>query len=541
MAGCERYGVSEAATAELYNEDMRRREAVSDHVMTQSQAHRLKKKFRMKRIQKVAGGAPIALSADERQNPTKMEVGTGAKGSKRFETKKQEHCAIILYPEGDYVGHVVPEAGSGSSLAKSVQSFSERRKILLTKLRALITDGCMKMVGWRTGFHAALEKLLGKPLHRIICEFHHLEKSFEKILLLYAGHTTSPTDLALPIGKSIKGDVHKLPVAKFEVMAHPLLVELIDSTPEDVFKEFNNDHQVFVMLIRMVASGTVDIRWFRMRIGQLLHSRWTTTQARSVREYLSDPDPSFELKRIVFYLVYCWAEVFIRSRHKNTADMGPRLLLLETILGRKHLTMPERMVVLKSLSINGQYCHSEAVLLTLAASPVEEERKRAVRIIMKIRERGPQIWDTPTGQRPFMVSRNVENLSMYFIFQPEQYQINPNATSLLSLNLIPLGLASSEPPLTRHLSGPQLMSLISNPLQVPAIYICTFIFLLCQVLLPANSVAVERGVKLQTRAATVCADPDEQDGFSLQTMAARERYPIKDKNFVRKKRVSWNK
>ena len=46
-----------------------------------------------------------------------------------------------------------------------------------------------------------------------------------------------------------------------------------------------------------------------------------------------------------------------------------------------------------------------------------------------------------------------------------------------------------------------------------------------QINLPSNTVAVERGVKMVTWAAQVCTDRDEQDGFSLQCLAARNRNP----------------
>ena len=45
--------------------------------------------------------------------------------------------------------------------------------------------------------------------------------------------------------------------------------------------------------------------------------------------------------------------------------------------------------------------------------------------------------------------------------------------------------------------------------------------------------AVERGVKMVTQAAQVCTDGDEQDGFSLQCLAARNRNP-----YCRKKKVN---
>ena len=44
--------------------------------------------------------------------------------------------------------------------------------------------------------------------------------------------------------------------------------------------------------------------------------------------------------------------------------------------------------------------------------------------------------------------------------------------------------------------------------------------------LPVSSMAVERGVKIVTRAANVTADPVEQDGFSFQTIAAVKKNSV---------------
>ena len=99
--------------------------------------------------------------------------------------------------------------------------------------------------------------------------------------------------------------------------------------------------------------------------------------------------------------------------------------------------------------------------------------------------------------------------------------INPKATNLFNLNLIPLDLTSTEPPLTRHMTGVQLLALKTAPLQVD---------------LPVTSVVVERGVKDVTRGSTVCVDAEEQDGFNMQTISARKRNLVNDRN-----KTSWGK
>ena len=201
-----------------------------------------------------------------------MEVGVGEKGAKKFEVQKEEHCSVVLWPGEDYAGHCVPDEGTGSSLVFGCTLSPLKRKINLNNLSVLITDGCAKMVGWKTGAHATFEKIMKKPLQRVICFFHHLEKSFEKIFLLYDGPTASPDSLSGPIRQIIKGDSHKKPVVNFVVLPNISVLSIIDAMPEQVFKDLNTDHQLFIKLVRVIITGVTENRWVEMRAGPLFHA-----------------------------------------------------------------------------------------------------------------------------------------------------------------------------------------------------------------------------------------------------------------------------
>ena len=71
--------------------------------------------------------------------------------------------------------------------------------------------------------------------------------------------------------------------------------------------------RIFIGLARMIIMGIVDQRWATMKIGPLVTSRFTTTQARCLRLWISQDNPSFGLTRAVNYLIYVWAEVFLIS------------------------------------------------------------------------------------------------------------------------------------------------------------------------------------------------------------------------------------
>ena len=97
-------------------------------------------------------------------------------------------------------------------------------------------------------------------------------------------------------------------------------------------------------------------------------------------------------------------------KHLNRFVDAPRLLLLEVMLSSKHCSYPEKTLLATSLSHNGQMAHPENVLVSMLASPMAEDRKTAVDIIFAIRAKGPLVWKTKSGQRPFKVSVILINL-----------------------------------------------------------------------------------------------------------------------------------
>ena len=268
----------------------------------------------------------------------------------------------------------------------------------------------------------------------------------------------------------------------------------------------------------MVITGEVEERYVTMKIGPVVTSRFTTTQARTLRLWISVDQPSFELTRVVKYLVLVWGQVFLLAKRENSLVLAPRMLLLEVMLTRKFCSYPEKTLLKTSLSTNGQMAHPENVLLAMLASPDTRERKEAVDIVMKIRELGPVVWDSPSGVRPFKVLLIQLCFNHNILFsQREDHEVNLDALTLQTLNIIPLSEARTEPPVTRGLSGPQLLSLKESPLKLN---------------LPGNTVSVERGVKDVTGAASVCADSKERDGVIFQKITSRKKHPLARRNRV---------
>ena len=126
--------------------------------------------------------------------------------------------------------------------------------------------------------------------------------------------------------------------------------------------------------------------------------------------WISEEEPSFEQQRIIHYLVFAWGPVFLTSKLKNRMEDGSRLLLLEMMLAKKYCSDPEFSLLKESMNHNGQFGHPENILVSLLSSTQADERRKAVNIIFDIRERGPQVWNTPTGQRSFKVENYREDI-----------------------------------------------------------------------------------------------------------------------------------
>ena len=494
---CDRFKVSETAAAHIHNIFVKKQK------LNQSQVHKKKEKLRIEKVIKFKKAKVTAIGFDERKDDTKKEVGIGKNGAKRFDVVKEEHCAVVLWPDEEFAGHVVPKGGKAKDLETGINDFlDERENIDTDETDNLLSDGCEKMLGWRTGVHASLEKLRGRRYQRGVCFFHHLELSFEKIIKLYGVYTTSPDHFIAPWDEFFGGNIHTLPVVDFVVLENPSLLSLIDSMKEETLQNLGTDHRIFIGVLRIIITGRDNPQFSSMKIGPVVHSRFTTTETRFLRRWISTETPSFEQLRITRYLVYVWAETFLTAKIKNRFEDGSRLLLLELLLSKKYCSMPEFVVVKTSMDFNGQYAHHESILVSLLSSPKAEERKLAVDTIFSIREQGPKKYKTPSGQRPF---------------KKEDHQINEFATKIENLNKNPLTSDSTEPPLTLRLNGPQLLALMDEPLQVN---------------LPVMTVAVERAVKEVTRAATMSINPQVRDGIVFQTISARTRNPYASRNRV---------
>ena len=178
----DRFLVPSGASAHLVNAvktlDGKVSSEDKENVVSPQQIERLRKKARTEKKDQFKVFEPEGLMVDERINKNKVERGVGEKGHKQFVVVKQKDCAVIEYPGEVFLGHLVPKGGKASQLAESVMSFAEERGLNLEDLVVVFADGCNKMGGFKHGFTAEFERLLGRPVLHVHCLCHSLEKTF---------------------------------------------------------------------------------------------------------------------------------------------------------------------------------------------------------------------------------------------------------------------------------------------------------------------------------------------------------------------------
>ena len=426
------------------------------------------------------------LGFDERKDKTRKPGLSGG------DCHTEEHCSVIFFTEDDQevnAGFFTPENGSGRALAEGLFEFCQSRKVNFSYLVGLCSDGCEKMVGWENGAHALFEQLLGRPLQRLICFFHHEERAFRADFKVYGYNTESPSTLSEPWKTLLSGDIHKMPLKGFKVLPNETLLSDIRQTKSNKIA-LSKDHEIFLDILETIITGKDCAGVFR-KIGPIVHSRFTTTESRMARAYISTDCPPIELERMVHYLVYCWSPVYVKSKIlQNVGFSGPSLLLMEMQLVRQHLNKEEFEAVLISMCHNGFFANHEAILTAMLHSVIKAERVLGVNIILNLRK----------------LPKRVLSRKGVRVVKRKHCRINPNADCLANLNIHHVELATSEPPCTRGFSDEQLMEVIECPLDLK---------------LPITSVAVERAVKDTTRAVKMVSSSLEANGVIQNTFRSR--------------------
>ena len=188
--------------------------------------------------------------------------------------------------------------------------------------------------------------------------------------------------------------------------------------------------------------------------GALNHSRWLTRANRVLRLYVSSPEPSPQLSRMVQILLNTYCQGFIN---------GPRAFHEIVKTYERTLTLEEQDVVEPVLSRNNFFGNPENVLMSMLYDRQKSTRRRAVLAIHLARDRAK----SSNGIRKFKV-----------------FPVNMKASNYYDLVNWKMTESIHEPPWTIKYSNEDIAVQIENPSHIPIPHA------------PFHTQSVERHVKL---------------------------------------------
>ena len=394
------------------------------------------------------------------------------------------NITVNMHPGDIFIGHFTCSGRhTGEAIAEQLKTFLTERGVHISAVSTIGGDGTNAVVGHRGGLMTHFERLLGRPLTRVVCLNHQAELPYRAVFRNLDGETTGPASFSGPIGKQLAGAVHQLPVAKFP----PLSGAELPVLPSDVVSGLSKDLQLLVECAAGVASGDVAAVVHRQH-GQLNMARWYTAQSRLLRVYMSQQCPSAELTTLATYVVCVYVPTVIAIRYRSDLVEAPKHFFDQLKRQRSHLTGEVLATAHRNMCRNSHMAHPEAVVLAMLGDERREVRCRAVQLVLEARRRRkprtPRAYKCPdinTGATDYM---NLVNVTEY-----------------ASHNDV-------EPPLVHDFGEEQLNALLDEPLRTDV---------------PCDTQSTERSVKLTTEAAAAVKGTRRQDGYSLNKVAYRLR------------------
>ena len=214
-----------------------------------------------------------------------------------------------------------------------------------------------------------------------------MEKIFSHTFIHYAGPTTGPDSWSGEEAKKLQGSVWDLQVEAFEAMPSPTLRALLNAIPPAIWKEFNHDTRYLLEMASAVESGHLQERWARCKAGVMTNVRWSNTESRELRVYMSTVSPSEAQRRLTSFIIYVYVPSFLKIRQKNLLLEGPRHLLAIITRVATYCTEEEVEMLKPYIQYNGYFAQHEVVLASMLASEEREEREVALQVVKKLQKK----------------------------------------------------------------------------------------------------------------------------------------------------------
>ena len=177
--------------------------------------------------------------------------------------------------------------------------------------------------GWRNGAIVRVERDLEKNIQWLICLLHMNELPLRHLFTaMDGGHgTTGPKTFKGPLEQKLCGDVHQLPVVKFQ----PIHTNIQQPTDE-VRSDLSADQQLLLSCCQAVAAGRMPAATARRKPGPVNHSRWLTLAIRLLILYTRTDQPCDSLVHLARYIQQVYAPMWFAVKSNQRFDKGAVLL-----------------------------------------------------------------------------------------------------------------------------------------------------------------------------------------------------------------------
>ena len=178
-------------------------------------------------------------------------------------------------PEGHFVDSLTMTEGAAAPLAQALYQVLVDTKFTQT-VTMVSGDGCNKNLGWKGGVMANLEKLVGRPLQRLVCLLHAAELPLRHYFEYLDGPTTGLSTFQGEIGKKVAAsNLIRRPILNFTRIRGTM-----EALPTEIMKKLSHDQQYFHHMAIAIQTGS---RYFKdhpglatRTPGALVQSQWTT-------------------------------------------------------------------------------------------------------------------------------------------------------------------------------------------------------------------------------------------------------------------------
>ena len=246
-------------------------------------------------------------------------------------------------------------------------------------------------------------------------------------------------------------------------MAFKLITNQELSNMINMIKSLCHDLRYLIEMGRAVTSGHLDQCWTDKQRGTCAEIRWTNPQSHIIRCHMSSENPSFALRHLVNYIIMVYIPTVLSVRMEDNIVAASKHFLKNVILVDKYCLEEVKTVIQPILPFNAYMAQPENVVLSMVGFEKQEERKRGVKEIKRIRK--------------LKVSRPRGKKKVRKFQCPE---LNFKATSLENLSL-EFPKNKLKPPLTKALTTEELEALVYMPFSRS---------------LPCTTTSVERAVQV---------------------------------------------